>query len=84
MSAKALKPHQKNDATLVLELLMAFLPRARECLLIFFPLANGRRRPAHSWLLYPILAHAEAGTAQLVAMRALRAAVGETCVVPEG
>lgn len=62
MNAKALKPHQKNDATLVLGLLTASRPHARECLLIFFPLANERRRPTHSRLLYPLLAHADAGT----------------------
>lgn len=83
MNAKALEPYQKNDATLVLELLMASPLHARECLLIFFPLANERRRPAHSCPLYPILAHSDAGTAQLVAMMALRAAVGETRAVPK-
>lgn len=62
MNAKALKSHQKNDATLVLELWMASLLCARECLLIFCLLANGRKRPTHSWLLYPLLAHADAGT----------------------
>lgn len=58
--------------------MMTSPPHARECLLIFFPLAKKRRRPAHSWFLYPILAYTDARTAQRVAMMALRAAVGET------
>lgn len=52
---------------------MASLLCARECLLIFLPLANGRRKPTHSWLLYPLLM---LGLTQLVATMALRATVG--------
>lgn len=63
---------------------MAPLPRARECSLIFFPLAKGRRRPAHSRLLYPLLAHANAGTDTAGGTVALWAAVGEAQCGAEG
>lgn len=46
-----------------------------------FPLANERRRLAHSCPLYPNLAHADARTIQLMAMMALRAAVRDQCSV---
>lgn len=57
MNSTALRPHRKNDATLVLGLWMASLLCARECLLIFLPLANRGRRPTHS-RFSPLLAHA--------------------------
>lgn len=79
-----LPPHPQNDATLALELPMASLPCAREYLLIFFPLAEGRRRPAHSRLLYPLLAHGNAGTDTACGPMALRAAVREAQCSAEG
>lgn len=84
MDAKALKTHQKSSVTLALRLLMASQPYARECLLIFCPLANGRRRPAHSWLLILSWLRRMPGLTQPVAAMTLRAAPGEAQGSTEG
>lgn len=82
MNAKALKPHQKNDATLVFRTSEGFSAHARKCLLIFFPLAS-ERRPAGSRLLYSLPAHRTLGQAQLVATMVL-SCCGGTRVAPKG
>lgn len=78
MNSKALKPHQKNDATLVLGLWMASLPYARES---FFPWQMGAEDPLTatllSWLMLML------GLPQLAEAMALRAVVGATWAVPK-